>query len=363
MYARLLLALAGTGITGGTDMAGLGWTNVLNYGAVGDGSHDDTSAITAAIAALPASGGVLYFPPGSYKTSGGFTLSTPCMVVGGGGGGGTTLDYGPGAIAVPYVSRITCTSATAVLFTVSCSGVGFFDLSLVCTATATAGAGIQTVAGGGDHAQYVGITVSGFYIGIDQQYGREWALERCWILDWVLSGVRHQNLDINDEGEASITGCYFISQRISTGAAYDILGGGGIRFVNCQFVGIPPMPYAIRANISGATSNLLISNCTMEGWSVNAVLVSGSATFYNIIIEGCQMQGGGTGYHEAIKVDNGSRVNIGQCTLVTTETGYDAINLTSVTHAVVVGNYWEGFDGFLGGSSQTDVNAASNYGA
>lgn len=41
--------------------------NVTAYGAIGDGSNDDSTAINAAIAALPASGGLVYHPAGNYK--------------------------------------------------------------------------------------------------------------------------------------------------------------------------------------------------------------------------------------------------------------------------------------------------------
>lgn len=43
--------------------------NVRGYGAKGDGITDDTAAITAAIAALPNEGGVVYFPKGKYLVS------------------------------------------------------------------------------------------------------------------------------------------------------------------------------------------------------------------------------------------------------------------------------------------------------
>jgi hypothetical protein len=43
--------------------------NVKNYGAVGDGSNDDTSSIQAALNALPSSGGTVLLPSGTYKVT------------------------------------------------------------------------------------------------------------------------------------------------------------------------------------------------------------------------------------------------------------------------------------------------------
>lgn len=64
-------------------------TNVLQYGAVGDGVTDDSAAIAAALAAIPtSSGGVLYFPPNhTYLTSTGIDISAYSgnLVICGGG--------------------------------------------------------------------------------------------------------------------------------------------------------------------------------------------------------------------------------------------------------------------------------------
>ncbi len=49
--------------------------NVKDYGATGDGSTDDTSAINSAMSAVNSAGGVLYFPTGTYMVSS--TLTTP----------------------------------------------------------------------------------------------------------------------------------------------------------------------------------------------------------------------------------------------------------------------------------------------
>jgi hypothetical protein len=45
------------------------WADVTAHGAKGDGVTDDTTAITAAIAALPATGGTVFFPEGKYLFS------------------------------------------------------------------------------------------------------------------------------------------------------------------------------------------------------------------------------------------------------------------------------------------------------
>ncbi len=74
----------------------------LPYGAVGDGSHDDTAALTLAIAAAAAGTGTVYFPPGTYKITSTIVLDTYQNVrfIGAGGlaGSGFAGPLGPGAI-------------------------------------------------------------------------------------------------------------------------------------------------------------------------------------------------------------------------------------------------------------------------
>lgn len=49
--------------------------NVKAYGATGDGSTDDTAAVSATISAVGSNGGVVYFPCGAYKLASGITVS------------------------------------------------------------------------------------------------------------------------------------------------------------------------------------------------------------------------------------------------------------------------------------------------
>ena len=58
--------------------------SVKDFGAVGDGVADDTAAIQAAVAALPSTGGGLYFPAGTYLVSSAITLNKPGVYYGDG---------------------------------------------------------------------------------------------------------------------------------------------------------------------------------------------------------------------------------------------------------------------------------------
>lgn len=62
-----------------------------DYGATGDGSTDDTTAIQAAITALRSSAAELYFPPGTYKITDKLSLGTINQRIIRGAGRGVTL--------------------------------------------------------------------------------------------------------------------------------------------------------------------------------------------------------------------------------------------------------------------------------
>lgn len=79
-------------IVSGAGAGSADFTNVKDYGAVGDGSTNDSAAVDSAVAALPAAGGILYFPPGTYivdpDAGGGASLDPerPILLLGAGPG-------------------------------------------------------------------------------------------------------------------------------------------------------------------------------------------------------------------------------------------------------------------------------------
>jgi hypothetical protein len=81
--------------------AQLDWIVVRSYGALGDGAHDDTAAIQAAINACQP-GGVVYFPRGVYKTTATLDLGNGVTLL----GSHANLMVGPGMTGAEYQAFI-----------------------------------------------------------------------------------------------------------------------------------------------------------------------------------------------------------------------------------------------------------------
>ena len=56
----------------------LGWENVKDHAATGDGVTDDTTAVEAALAA----GSMVFFPAGTYRVTNALVIPNPCLLVG-----------------------------------------------------------------------------------------------------------------------------------------------------------------------------------------------------------------------------------------------------------------------------------------
>jgi len=127
LYANTFTALPGSVITTDTlneTTSGAGVTvdgvnvgnqqvgifNVLDYGAVGDGVTDDTTAIQAALTALTsAGGGTLYFPAGTYAVDGASTTDETKVWASGG--------YKPCGLKLPSHCRVVLAHDATLLIT------------------------------------------------------------------------------------------------------------------------------------------------------------------------------------------------------------------------------------------------------
>ena len=81
--------------------------SVKDFGAVGDGSNDDTVEIQAAITAAASIGAGVYFPAGTYKVSAALTLPANAVIFGSGFGSVIKVDSAATRFIVFHVSSTT----------------------------------------------------------------------------------------------------------------------------------------------------------------------------------------------------------------------------------------------------------------
>lgn len=339
--------------------ASLPWFNVKVYGAAGDGTTDDTAAVNSAIAAIPSAGGVLYFPAGTYKTSGGFTLAHPTLVRGDGMAAADGFTAG--------ASTVQCTSTTASLFTVSAETATFADVALYCTVTPTAGAGV-TVNGSSSNQKcsFDRVSVYGFYINIDIQTGQASDLHNCLIVGPQLYGVRLQDTLSTDAGGTLIEGCDFFAGAVNATAAIEILSGGGVRISNTTVVGSQSgthfYTHAIERTASCTTGVFLVNNCSFESCLGSAIVLTQTAGNWHLnVLSNLEIAYYTTPTADAIVVNASSTGELDDLAIANvvaycgpSNTNH-VVSLTNVNRAALVNIVNDGFSGILSQSGCANI--------
>ena len=285
-----LLMFGQTYLTGGGSGGGgvPGWFNVRDYGAVGDGSTDDAQAFDDAILALNTAGsGVLYVPasPTAYLVSRALdSITVPCTLM----GDGIETLTAPAGIA----SLITCSSATAQVFTFTVGGVSIRDIALRNTsAGATAGGALALT--NGTAAVFQAVEIRNFYTAIDIQLGARWHMADCTIHHFTKYGVRQRNATDPDDGDWTMVGCQ-ITSTVATSqadACVRIESGGGGKIVNCKMGGATVTRGIDAVAATGVTTTiLLITNVSIENMDEDAIHLetTGTGSYGMLQVTNCQ---------------------------------------------------------------------------
>jgi hypothetical protein len=274
-----LLQYTGSVWTEVTGTGGSTWYNVINYGADPTGISDSTAEINAAAAAIPSSGGVLYFPAGLYLTDGTpIYLDNPTVVRGDGASSAYDADFG--------ISTVRTTTTDAIVFWVRSQKCDFHDIFLHYghVTRPTAGAGIY-VESGGDNVTYENVTTKGFYYNVDVPSGAQFTYHNCRnIYPGRFGLVCHQAAFSGDFGDQIISDSWFISGPAANAeAGLKIYAGGGVKVIGCKFNGwLGPYGFTNDIDIEvGAGVNtgiLLIEGCSIENWKTSGIKVRTNAT-------------------------------------------------------------------------------------
>jgi len=252
--------------------------SVKQFGAIGDGVTDDTAAMQAA----HNTGRVVYYPAGIYKY---LRLTIPY----GGICGEST--------STTFLSTTDTTSADTITLTASNNipdpGAYLFrDFSLLCNFSKTAGAGIAItpISGENQGSYFENVLVYHFPTGIKFNAASNYTLIGCKLIENLDVGVYVQNTNNADSGDSSIDNCDFISTSSNAIGVFQS-SSGGLKVCNSKFNG-GRYGYFLGLDSTESTSNLLMSNVSIENMTVAAIQLSrmsGSASFSHVCLSNMQI--------------------------------------------------------------------------
>lgn len=304
------------GIAGTIAISGYGIADQFNamwWGAVGDGSTDNSGAINVALASLPSGGGILYFPAGTYvcdeQISFTFPNSTASISVVGAGQDATILTF-PNAntgIVFNYTATLNSVRVQDLTLATSITNAGT-ALSLTRTANLE-GAFPQnniarvTIRGadGGDGTDYwtTGINVSGVS-GVDFDVVTVYG-ESTGALCTAVSLAGDASASPNKYGLIfNFNGCTFnfcngISygtyvQGVTINQCNFTAGGFGVSLPDTSFS--PAQLGIFNSQFNATSNNILITAGSGAGYAFPGIYIQGNLIFCpsgasGILLENC----------------------------------------------------------------------------
>ncbi len=238
----------------------VGHVNVLDYGAVGDGSNDDTASIQAAIDAIPAVGGVVFLPPGNYKITSALTWKVNVSMYGTGG----------------ESSLITADNCNAIDLAALTDGFQYITLENFgingtngTTRTAIIHSGTTDAADELYGVYLHNLYITNFNVGISFRTVRNFEIVGCWI-QHVRQGINLVGKNLvgrldrntlvfgNGNGSGTLRGLFLNTFAYSTGGT---VGPEGIQVSESQFFGfdygiVPKFVNYINLNSNDIKANI-----------------------------------------------------------------------------------------------------------
>lgn len=115
------------------------WISAKDYGAAGNGSTDDTTALNTWLTAISTTGKCGYLPAGTYKITAALTpITVGGWCISGAGQYASTIEY-TGASTTANIFEVNCTVLSP------CNNIGLSEFQVISTTTMTAGYGVDLV--------------------------------------------------------------------------------------------------------------------------------------------------------------------------------------------------------------------------
>lgn len=276
------------------------YINVASYGATGNGTTDDTSALQNAInAAQTRGGGVVFLPAGTYKISAPLTISNSGITIAGAGWGGPT---GGGGTFGTVISLANGVNDYAIKFTPAASvrldGVTIRDLKINCNgANQTGGGGISAFGSAYGLFDHLWIEVpyqDGINFTSDNLggFGHHHVVRGCWFHGGTSSPLAGGGRGVAciSADEIRVSHCVFEQCGTSGGtfngaAFYDSAGLQTLE--GCVFVANPAVNGVEQAKFS-ANNGSVIVGCTFDGGTGSQLDLAVSGTLSACTVTTCQ---------------------------------------------------------------------------
>lgn len=269
------------------------FVNVKSYGATGDGTTNDTTAIQNAINANP--GRTIYFPHGTYSVTQ-VTIPDGCTILGDGQGNtfywtGSAPSPNPmtnGSMFVPYAANTNDLFLVTTTQSVNFEKVSFFSSNnaLGSSAKRTGGSYITFTTPGNTGTNFGSRINNCFfaygYNNIRFNDNAGWVINQCYFANWANDSVYMANNNNHDYGDACYTNNYSdsnVGSSLGTGVHIHQVSSGGLKIVGNKFLA-GAYQYLGELASGAATS---IFNCTgnsFEGASSAAMAFNVTANSY-----------------------------------------------------------------------------------
>lgn len=239
----------------------LGMVDVRAYGAIGDDSTDDTAALQAAHDALPAAGGVLYVPVGTYRFTT-WSISKPTIIVGSGGGvtaSATILKHTGSGVAVDVATGARGTHIRDLQLR-TLSGAGTIGIRLNCNEPRIENVYIYDTTGAG----FAGFSTAAIQAGSSSQVN-DLLLRDVYIRQQPADGLQLLNVS-----EGTIDHCSFVQCQgdgVQVGDATN--DSNNINFVNGTRFGSANVAGSRCIRVVRAPYRMLVDECYFESDNVN----------------------------------------------------------------------------------------------
>lgn len=255
------------------------------FGAVGDNSTDDTTAIQIAANVAALTNGAILLPKGNFKITSAISVTSAIGIYG----------------ISPTLSQI-CPSTNSIIAVSVNAAVGpiLKDFGIAYPSAGSAGAAVQVTYSSGEcgFMRATNVRTNLAYIGFYFIKASQWVLDGCVVLDSTLAAYWVENQNAVDSGDGVIVNCE-AANPTTTGATSGLIwrSSSGLRVINNKF---NMFRYGINIQLASgaACGDLLIHNNSIEAVTLSGVVsaitmqrLGTTGTLHSVMISGNQING------------------------------------------------------------------------